>query len=202
MNKPGHVLFTSHILHKELTPYRFWILVGNILPDVLVHTYLVGHTWRSSAKSILKKMEHLADWGEMNFVSCLYLGYILHYLEDYFTYPHNDSNISVTKHVQYERQFTDYLQKEYFEEERSEEMTDSLEISELQTYIKELHEEYMQRVPAFSNDAFYIQRAVAAVMETFTVIFDRNKKLYDAARLEALRIYPQINAMTGGTQNG
>lgn len=65
MNKKSHIVFTKKMNIEVPSRCRVGLLVGSILPDILVHTYLTGHTWKAS--------------GAM----------ILHYIEDFFTMSHS-----------------------------------------------------------------------------------------------------------------
>ena len=65
------------------------LLVGSILPDIVVHTYLTGHTWKASGEMILNKLEKLEQSDSLNIWTALRLGMILHYIEDFFTMSHS-----------------------------------------------------------------------------------------------------------------
>lgn len=64
-------------------------MLGSILPDILVHTYIKKHTWKSSFDNTVNRIQKLEEKGKNSRYSFLKLGYVLHYVEDFFTYAHN-----------------------------------------------------------------------------------------------------------------
>lgn len=191
MNKQGHLFMTGKMMPKDYIPYRRWLLFGSILPDLLFHTFLAGHTWDAMYEKTIRGMEELERWGEMNRCSCLCLGFYLHYVEDYFTLPHNQNfSGGFTAHVLYEKRFTQYLMraKEADKTQQDHEWKVS-SFRELQAKIESLHTEYiLNKKSGFVNDEKYISKAVYCVLDYFALVLVRNRQVLDTARLEALCI--------------
>lgn len=187
MNKAGHIFVTGHCLGEEYQEYRRWLLFGSILPDLLFHTYLVGHTWETTFHKTMRGMEKLERFGEMGALSCIYLGYYLHFIEDYFTHPHNTNfRGGFTSHILYEKRFTGYLIHSQNNRDKGRHITN---LNQLQNELDRLHEEYMkQTVPAFDCDEKYIYKAADCVLAYFSTVLQRNRKVLDAARMEAFCI--------------
>lgn len=89
MNKRSHLFLTGKIAKNLPEEKKRWVLFGSILPDILCHTYLKGHTWESSFDGIEKRMYGLEQQGGDNRFSYLMLGWVLHYVEDFYTLAHN-----------------------------------------------------------------------------------------------------------------
>lgn len=83
MNKKSHIVFTKKMNIEVPSRCRVGLLVGSVLPDILVHTYLMGHTWKASGAMILNKLEKLEQSDSLNIWTVLRLGMILHYIEDF-----------------------------------------------------------------------------------------------------------------------
>lgn len=187
MNKAGHIFVTGHCLGGEYQEYRRWLLFGSILPDLLFHTYLIGHTWEATFHKTMRGMEKLECFGEIGSLSCVCLGYYLHFIEDYFTHPHNTNfRGGFTSHVLYEKRFTEYLIQSQSLNDKGAQITN---LKQLQNELVRLHEEYMsQTMPAFDCDEKYIYKAADCVLAYFSTVLQRNRKVLDAARMEAFYI--------------
>lgn len=185
MNKKGHLLLTERIIGKDFQPYKRWLMFGSILPDLLYHTYLTGHTWESAFEKIARKMESFESWGGMNGFSCMYLGYLLHYVEDFFTFPHNSGfRGRLAEHIQYEKQFTQYLLSDNDQPALNMETVTSTD--DLKDQLCRLHEKYEQEQTGFETDERYICQAVGCVMQYFAGLMCRNQHLFDATMLEMI----------------
>ena len=204
MNKQGHLLITGKLMPKDYNPYRRWLLFGSILPDLLFHTYLAGHTWEARFERTIRGMERLERWGEMSRCSCLCLGFYLHYVEDYFTLPHNQSfRGGFIAHVVYEKRFTQYLMRTVEEDRQhfealQEKKLQIASLQELKDQLVNLHMVYMQeKQSGFVNDGIYISKAADCVLRYFAFVFVQNRQILDSARLEAFRIAQEGWLLTG-----
>lgn len=107
MNKIGHLKVTEWIAEIVGIEYKFWLKLGSILPDILVPTYLTGHTRTASFGLRITKLQQR---GKKNRYSYLKLGYLIHYIEDYFTFPHNNwFTGNLVEHVQFETELTEHF---------------------------------------------------------------------------------------------
>lgn len=194
MNKSGHILVTSHVIPEELKHYRFCILAGSIMPDLLFHTYIVGHTWKAAYKRTLKRLEHLECWGSVNMFSFFWLGYLLHYVEDFFTFPHNEEFIgNVAEHVSYESRMLKKV-KQFYQKEKATLNDMSFMTGEaLCNYLIDLHKEYLEKERTFETDRYYIEQAATSVLTCFTAIFARNENYIETMRIETLQVLNQMN---------
>lgn len=194
MNKPGHILMTKQVIPKELKHYRMFILAGAIMPDLLIHTYVIGHTWKSAHRRVLKRLERLKYWGNVNAVSFFWLGYLLHYIEDFFTFPHNDAYTgSLAEHVAYEAKMYESL-SEYYQRE-------SVNINDMSFFTSDtvindllaLHKEYMVKESSIDNDRYYMELATTGVLTCMAEIFARNESIVEAAKMESFQALNQLN---------
>ena len=57
MNKYGHVTVTKRLTPKLKKRHDFALRLGSIMPDILLHTYIKGHTIKfQEGCSVLKDM--------------------------------------------------------------------------------------------------------------------------------------------------
>lgn len=66
MNKYGHVTVTKRLTPKLKKRHDFALRLGSIMPDILLHTYIKGHTWDSSYNKISRRLQRLERHGRMN----------------------------------------------------------------------------------------------------------------------------------------
>lgn len=201
MNKTGHLLLTKEMIPQELKGYTFWIQLGSILPDLLFHTYIMGHTWNATFGKTLKKMDYLNEWGSLNSISCLYLGCIVHYVEDYFTYPHNDSfHGSLTAHMKYEHKQMKYLKRKNHTSWGIED--NILDLHHMECYLIKLHNAYCEEnsnmeldvmesdnieIDHMETDRLYGKEAAQNVLFCFAEILKKKKEYYQLIQQEALQ---------------
>ena len=107
MDKIGHLVMTKSLSGNIHRAHKAALLFGSILPDLLVYTYLEGHTWEATFEQITKQMKALEAKGRGGSFSYLKLGWILHYV-DQTSWSLMLGN--VTKFVRYEKKLTSLCQ--------------------------------------------------------------------------------------------
>ena len=175
MNKVGHINVTKRLSVGLEGASRFCLLLGSILPDIFVHTYITGHKWDSTFEKNCERLMKMEQSSGMSFYSYLKLGYVIHYIEDYFTFPHNTIYKDDMKaHVKYEIDFYDYLKN--VEDESVESDGKHMSVEQLCYWIKELHDEYMAEAEhGFETDYKYITKAAQKTAECMLAAFARNE---------------------------
>lgn len=188
MNKRGHIVITGSIIETNSEIEKKIIILGSIMPDILVHTYLKGHTWEKMNRKILNKIENFSEWGSFNIISCLTIGWILHYVEDFFTMPHNPVfQGSVKEHVAYEKRLTTYL----LNPEQKYEINKPATQTEFRNRMENLHNEYLRSEMSVQNDVKYISIAVRTVYSYLLPSMKKNQQLYQLAINEAASFIAQ-----------
>lgn len=172
MNKRGHLMITEAAAGSSVTGVnRFALMLGCILPDLLVHTYLKGHTWKGSRDSMEDMLSQLEKQGSMNFISFLRLGYVMHYIEDYFTFPHNENfHKGFFSHVAYERKLSRFIRKD---RNALAEVQPGCPLSAelLSQYINQKHEYYLKQEPCETNDIGCMMPAASRIIQSCVMIF-------------------------------
>lgn len=171
MKKKSHILVTKTLMNEIPGKYQPLLTLGSILPDLLFHTYITGHTWDSSYDKVSRWIYRLEKYGRNNFCFYLMLGYTLHYIEDFFTFAHNSSfDGGLCSHVEYEQKLSEYLTKEGIISSSKEEL---MPLSLTMEYLKKCHADYLkyslehiksaEADMMYKNDLKYMCRAVNAV---------------------------------------
>ena len=158
MNKKSHIMITRTLSEKIPKKSRGWFLLGSILPDLLIHTYWKGHTWENSFGSICRKMSRLERDGKENRHSYLMAGYVLHYVEDYFTCAHNPMfQGNLISHIAYEKKLCASIQNEGWEVKTGNDYV--MPLSATIEYLKQSHGEYLKTACSVETDMQYIRDA-------------------------------------------
>ncbi|MCI7522979.1 zinc dependent phospholipase C family protein [Roseburia hominis] len=169
MQKKGHLLVASAL--KPFFPkYHFWLSLGSICPDLLFHTFIKGHTYPAAWDMTVLRIGHLRENGRLNRRSLFMLGYILHYVEDFFTLPHNPVyRGTLLGHPLYEKK-----QYDFFKATVPALPADSA-VPDLIEELKLLHAQYLAETPGLVCDRAYIFRAAACTARYFAAEFAANE---------------------------
>lgn len=191
MNKKSHIVFTKKMNIEVPSRCRVGLLVGSILPDILVHTYLTGHTWKASGEMILNKLEKLEQSDGLNIWTVLRLGMILHYIEDFFTMSHSRFFTgNIWEHIGYEIRLQRYIRAtfcgRYKLYDGDVENTQIYSIEDLKERMVSLQKEYEKELKeasgdeemCFQTDLEYMNIAVQTVAGYLIPELNRKSILY------------------------
>lgn len=191
MNKKSHIVFTNKMNISIPATCHVGLLIGSVLPDILVHTYLMGHTWKASGAMILNKLEKLEQSDSLNIWTVLRLGMILHYIEDFFTMSHSRFfQGNLLEHIGYEMRLQRYIRatfnrryKLYDKDVKNTQiysMNDLKErmVSLQKEYEKEIKEAAGDEVLCFQTDLEYMNIAVQTVAGYLIPALNRKSILY------------------------
>ena len=142
----------------------------------------------------LQKMEALEAKGRGGSFSYLKLGWILHYVEDYFTYPHNTIfEGTIPEHYAYEKKMTRWM-REGALEQMSLPMCKRLDsAAEVEERLQELHDRYLSQKMCYENDMAYMRQMVSEILNCYAEIFVRKSEF--ARFMEWVR--KKVGIMTG-----
>ena len=146
MRKINHINLGS-FLSNSIDDYnllRKSFVVGNVLPDCIPSFIYVRHNLESTFEKVKKILKQLMNIPMNTYKFWIKLGCIIHYIADYFTYPHTKLfHDGFFKHNKYEK----YL-KIYFNENlnklKSIKVIKLNNMKEIISYIKEQQEKYFK----------------------------------------------------------
>lgn len=173
MNKKCHWMLSSYLTgDSSWRLHGFALKLGSIMPDVLLHTYLVGHKYDTTAERVERNLTELKRSGTWSLADCFRLGYNLHFLEDYFTYPHNSHfQGGFIAHCWYEHKLSKAMSA-YLRQKRAASASSAVG-SAIRTVLEQRHAEYMQTAPSPENDAAYIVSSAEAVAQELFAAFSQ-----------------------------
>ena len=112
MRKKSHILLARYradqlTVDESLQSHRKAFCLGSILPDIRPSFVVKKHEYFSTFGEIQEKMLQLVEHGPLEGKERVYwrnFGEVLHYVADYFTFPHNRTYTgSLYEHSQYEK---------------------------------------------------------------------------------------------------
>ena len=106
MRKINHINLGS-FLSNSIDDYnlkRKSFVVGNVLPDCIPSFIYVRHNLESTFEKVKKILKQLMNIPMNTYKFWIKLGCIIHYIADYFTYPHTKLfHDGFFKHNKYEK---------------------------------------------------------------------------------------------------
>ena len=185
MRKKSHISLARYIVssidRQDLLKHKKAFYLGNILPDCKPTFLITKHEFGSTFDKLKQDMQRLTLASDINLNNGRAyfrdLGQVIHYIADYFTFPHNvNYNGSLRDHCIYEKHLKIGL-REYIKsgeaQKNIEKMIrfDSLEA--LFQFITEAHEEYLRFKRSVQEDCRYIVNLAYQVVGAIINLFEK-----------------------------
>ncbi len=165
MRKKSHISLARHIVNISDVPnfdkHKKAFYVGSIMPDCkpsfLTKRHEINETFALVEKGIRKLTEGYESPKELSTLYFEKLGEVVHYIADYFTFPHNKEYPgSMKQHCIYEgqlkhklRAYIRYLDEKKMREWRRDLQLENLErfrtVSDISEFLKAEHRNYIRR---------------------------------------------------------
>lgn len=168
MRKKSHISLAMYLVDSlpegELYRHRKAFYLGSILPDCKPSFLTTRHEIEVTFPKVQQEIAGLCSIKPLTTsdmrVFCRRLGQVMHYIADYFTFPHNQHFPGNLKdHCSYEEQLKQklrsFLKSEEAKQARSKALT-FLTPEELCCYIQERHAEYRTKLSNVENDIHQI----------------------------------------------
>ena len=203
MNKKSHIIFTKKMNIELPVGCRRGLYLGSILPDLLVHTYLRGHTWKASGEKVLTKLKALEELGILNVWTGIRFGMLLHYLEDFFTMAHSRYfQGNLVEHIRYEVRLSRYIRAlfagNYKLYDGDPDNTQVYSMEDLHERIVSLQKDYQKEIReaedetlCFATDLEYMNMAVQTVVGYMIPVMNRKTNMYRRLETRVMIRMPQ-----------
>ena len=168
LRKKSHILVARYLADqmpatKSLQSHRKAFCVGSILPDIKPSFLTKKHEYFGTFEEIQGKMRALIDSDPKESKERVYwrrFGEVIHYMADYFTFPHNKNFTgNLYEHNKYEKHLKNQL-KRYIESGAAGKMAvtpmEFGSFQELIAYIGAAHERYLLKERNIAEDIQYI----------------------------------------------
>lgn len=168
MRKKSHISLAQFIVKNsdslELNQHKKAFYLGSILPDCKPSFLTEKHQFNGTFEKVQGYIRDLTE-------NCVFeerdqksywrrVGEVVHYIADYFTFPHNEIYPGNLKdHCMYEKELKLYL-REYLNSEEAMEKQSSLRdfcsVESLIDFIRQEHREYLRTFHSVAEDCRYI----------------------------------------------
>lgn len=178
MRKKSHISLAGQIMDSlelgDVFDYRLPFYVGSIWPDCRPSFVTTPHKFDVTYEDIEKQLKKfIATYNPeqgMNMRNCAKLGVIIHYMADYFTFPHNshyDGNVK--DHCYYERDLK-HAMRAFLKTQEAAEIKENVaaydSVEELSSYIRSIHNSYMEFKHNVQEDIRYIVYVCTTVVKS------------------------------------
>ncbi len=190
MRKKSHISLARYLVRElrleKLTKHQKAFYLGSILPDLSPKMITAPHEYETSYGSLQELIRSIHADGENGLCSSRVIwrriGVVMHYLADYFTFPHNISyEGSLKDHCLYEREMKHWMRQYVrtpeammlFRKQRA--AVKGLEsLEELFAGIESAHREYrlMKEQHTVKDDCRWIVAMCARVILYFAVVLE------------------------------
>lgn len=189
MRKKSHILLARYLAdqmetEKSLQSHRKAFCLGSILPDIRPSFVTKRHEFFGTFGEIQEKIGELVNqpWQEMNErVFWRRFGEVLHYVADYFTFPHNRTYTGTfMEHNRYEKELKNTLKDTIQSGEAGAHIESAMYFensSALVAYISECHERYLAKVRNIKEDIDYILSVCFQVIQGIVQLYTRKQAL-------------------------
>lgn len=188
MRKKSHISLALYLADSvnfnDISNHKLSFCIGSILPDCKPSFLTTRHEISATfdkVKEDIKKLIYEYNNGEENSSSFIRnLGQVIHYLADYFTYPHNliyPGNLK--DHCVYENELK-YGLKNYIKSgdalKNKKKISEFTTIDSLFDFIQKSHEEYLKTKNSVQDDCIYIVSLCHQVVEGILHLFYLQKE--------------------------
>ena len=168
MRKKSHILLGRYLADQmtdswSLQSHRKAFCLGNILPDIRPSFVTKRHEFFGTFDEVQSKLQILVEDNRTDLsdrVFCRRLGEILHYIADYFTFPHNRTfKGSLVEHNSYEKELKNRLKACIKTGQADQYASYAIRFSsfeELMNYVKVRHSAYLSMERNIAEDIRYI----------------------------------------------
>lgn len=191
MRKKSHIALARYLVRQNSTwkmmKYKKAFYFGSILPDLTPSIVTAPHKYGTSYSTLQEHIRDLTDgwYGQSNpHMFWRRMGIILHYLADYFTYPHNSGyEGSLKDHCQYEgdmklklRDYVGTREAEGVFRRQKYGMRRFETTEELFEYIEQAHAKYMKEEHCAERDCRWIVELSSQVLVSVIYLMEQNSQ--------------------------
>lgn len=191
MRKKSHISLAKYIVdsldEQDLIKHKKAFYLGSILPDCKPSFITVKHEMEGTFPKVQQELKELVERQQASQINMRVfyrnLGEVIHYIADYFTFPHNAQyQGSLKDHCVYEEHLKKEL-KEYIqsgEAERNREWIHSsvLSLNSIEAicnFIQKAHETYVQLKNSIQWDCRHIVILCYQVVEAVLLLIKKEK---------------------------
>lgn len=168
MRKKSHILLGRYLADQmsevySLQQHRKAFCLGNIMPDLKPSFITTRHEFFGTFGKLQEKMRELVERSPEECNARVYwrrFGEVMHYMADYFTFPHNRTYTgSLVEHNSYEAELKNRLKECILSGQADCHLEEPMRFDSFETlvgYIRERHSCYLERTRCIADDIRFI----------------------------------------------
>jgi hypothetical protein len=189
VRKKSHISLARYIATsldaKDLIKHKKAFYLGSILPDCKPTFLTTKHEFGGTFDKVKEDIKKLTIANEININNnrayWRNLGQVIHYIADYFTFPHNKNyDGSLKDHCIYEEHLKLGLREYISSGEAAKNIGKFIKFESLDAlfkFISEAHEEYLKFKRSVQEDCKYIVNLTHQVVQSIVYLFEKEVKL-------------------------
>lgn len=179
MRKKSHISMANQIIDAleidSLYKHKMAFRIGNVLPDCRPSFITMRHSYDTTIQMTEERMQRfMTEYRTLDEITgrvCMELGEIIHFIADYFTFPHNSHYTGTMKdHCYYEKDLK-FKMREFAKSDEIQTLYKKIKrydtLEELIAFLKKAHAWYMRVERNIADDckfAFYVCASVVATI--------------------------------------
>ena len=159
-------------IEESLQSHRKAFCLGSILPDIRPSFVTKKHEFFGTFDEIQDKIKELVTFGPEDSNARVYwrrFGEVIHYMADYFTFPHNKTYTgTLAQHNHYEKILKNNLKSCIKSGEAYKHLEEAIHfrsLTQLTEYIEKSHEHYLNKLRNVEEDIRYILNVCFQVIQ-------------------------------------
>lgn len=187
MRKKSHISLAWYLMNSEgmemLGSHKGSFYIGSILPDCVPSFFVRKHTFEDSFDVLKKEFGKLVSHFDVkkgaDCYFCRHLGVIVHYIADYFTFPHNANYPGKLKdHCVYEEELKHAMRSYVHSPEAIRKRLAETVYSPgaILNFVQRMHEIYTRMQSAVSRDCEYIVELCHTVVDAVLLLFEEQTR--------------------------
>ena len=192
MRKKSHILLARYLADQmqttaSLQSHTKAFCLGSILPDIKPSFITRRHEFYGTFEDVKNRMKELADIRPDESNQRVYwrrFGEVIHYMADYFTFPHNKTYTgSFSQHNHYEKVLKNRLKECIQQGEAHAYLEPAIRFADFSTlidYIEATHEKYLNKLRSVEEDIRFILNMCFQVVQGLIQICIGNKNFAGA----------------------
>jgi hypothetical protein len=180
----------------SLQSHRKAFCLGSILPDIKPSFITRRHEFYGTFEDVKNRMKELADIRPDESNQRVYwrrFGEVIHYMADYFTFPHNKTYTgSFSQHNHYEKVLKNRLKECIQQGEAHAYLEPAIRFADFSTlidYIEATHEKYLNKLRSVEEDIRFILNMCFQVVQGLIQICIGNKNFAGAIQFSQLALF-------------
>ena len=177
LRKKSHILLGRYLADQmsevySLQQHRKAFCLGNIMPDLRPSFLTTRHEFFGTFNQLQSKMRELVERNPEEENARVYwrrFGEVMHYMADYFTFPHNRTyKGSLAEHNSYEAELKNRLKECILSGKADSQLEEAKHFDsfeELVEYIRERHAHYLESPRCIADDIRFILRVCYQVVQ-------------------------------------